>query len=226
MSEREKVMETVKIAEKAMLFEKIREAVDKLIALDPKLRSEERKAFVAVHKKLIGDKKTSWRALNSLRKSEKDEERKKVIVAMQKELEPEIEKMCLAVILTIEKQLVPVAKDDQEALAFYHKSSGDFSRYVAEINDDEKAKRFKENTKKSYESAEKCYELATQTEEFGKKSDKSQKEYVANRQALLLNQAIFHYELLDDPGNACIIAERALKLGDESETVLLLEKNL
>ena len=68
--------------------------------------------------------------------------------------------------------------------------------------------------------------MVAQTEEFGKKSDKSQKEYVANRQALLLNQAIFHYELLDDPNNACMIAERALKLGDESETVLLLEKNL
>ena len=90
----------------------MREAVDKLIALDPKLRSEERRAFVAVHKKLIGDKKTSWRALNSLRKSEKDEERKKVIVAMQKELEPEIEKMCLAVISTIEKQLMLAAKGD------------------------------------------------------------------------------------------------------------------
>ena len=77
---------------------------------------------------------------------------------------------------------------------------------MAEINDDEKAKRFKENIKKSYKSAQKCYELVAQAEEFGKKSDKSQKEYVANRQALLLNQAIFHYELLDDPGNACMIA--------------------
>ena len=51
--------------------------------------------------------------------------------------------MCMAVILMIEKQLVPAAKDDQEALAFYHKSSGDFSRYVAETSEGEKTRESK-----------------------------------------------------------------------------------
>ena len=89
-------------------------------------------------KNVIGSRRASWRVIQSIADSETDESRTKTLDEYRTVIETEIETICDE-ILDIINGLVRNS-EDTEPKVFYLKMKGDYLRYLAEFQVDEKKK--------------------------------------------------------------------------------------
>lgn len=103
-----------------------------------------------------------------------------------KRLEDELVELCKDMLSLIAKHLLPKAKraGAHESEVFYHKLTGDYFRYVAEVGDGE---RLQKATERALDSYNKAVERA---DESGLSSTEP------TRLALLLNFSVFCHENL------------------------------
>ncbi len=95
-----------KLAEQAERFDEMMQFM-KLVAKDPQeFSKEERNLFSVACKAVIGNKRCSWRVLQSI-EQQGLEEKKELIISYKKTIERELASVSNEVIMIIEKQLLP-----------------------------------------------------------------------------------------------------------------------
>jgi 14-3-3 protein epsilon len=152
------------------------------------LTIEERNLLSVAYKNVIGARRASWRTLNV------DERKDDVlIVEYKKQIESELNVICLDVLDLLETILVKNSTEPDEARVFYLKMTGDYYRYMAEFATD------KGYDKKGADYYKQALEIA------------EEKLLPTNpiRLGLALNYSVCFYEILKNKKEACELAKSA-----------------
>jgi 14-3-3 protein epsilon len=152
------------------------------------LTVEERNLLSVAYKNVIGARRASWRTLNV--DERKDDE---LIVEYKKQVENELNVICLDVLDLLENILVKNCSKEEEGRVFYLKMTGDYYRYMAEFV-----------TEKGYDKkAADYYKQALQIAEGALPPTNP------IRLGLALNYSVCFYEILKDKKRACELAKSA-----------------
>jgi len=186
-----------KITEQTERFEDMLDAMNKVVAANPDLTVEERNLLSVAYKNTIGSRRTAWRALSSIEKKEEQKGSKNIglLRGYKNKVEGELNKYCNEILNLIDSQLITKASNP-EAEVFYYKMKGDYYRYISEYTSGEENKAAGNNAHEAYKKA---------TE----KAEKDLKTTHPIRLGLALNYSVFHYEVKNDPSQACQLAKRA-----------------
>jgi methylthioribose-1-phosphate isomerase len=189
-----KVVELVRIAETAERYEDMCVFVKKLVKLkaakSEDLDVDERNLLSVAYKNVVGQARSSWRTLNA----GFDECDQELINNYKAIIEKELEDICKEIIMLLTDHLVKTVEGNgDETEVFYLKMAGDYYRYMAEFNDDDKYKK----------SAEEFYDKAM------KVAEANLNETHPTRLGLALNFSVCHYEILKQPDKACELAKKS-----------------
>ncbi|XP_065840379.1 14-3-3-like protein 1 [Oscarella lobularis] len=187
-----------KLAEQAERYDDMTEYMRQLVeAKKGDLTTEERNLLSVAYKNVVGARRNAWRVLSSIEQKDPSD----LLQDYRIKVEGELEKICNDVIGLLDKSLIPTSKersgDDEqtakEGRVFYLKMKGDYYRYLAEV------KKEDEKVKKSYEA-------------YRKAEDTAKEELPSThpiRLGLALNFSVFHYEIKNEPKEACKLAKEA-----------------
>merc|ERR1712138_310142 len=112
-------------------------------------------------------------------------------------VEAELDKICNTILGLLDGNLIPKCTAD-ESKVFYQKMKADYYRYIAEFTDGDKKSKAANNAKLAYEEAQKV-------------ADKDLAVTHPIRLGLALNFSVFHYEVLNNPEEACKMARTAFE---------------
>lgn len=208
MDQKSEQVYRAKIAEQAERYEDMVEAMKSVVEMEgDDLNQEERNLLSVAYKNVVGARRSSWRIISSLEKKEqKSEGGKKAELAEEyrRKVEEELKQKCCEVLDLIDKHLLPEEKsnsdeslDDakREANVFYLKMKGDYFRYLVEIEPSDSRDEIASKSKKAYEGANEAAKKLASTHPI--------------RLGLMLNFSVFHYEIQNDPKEACELAKKA-----------------
>lgn len=146
----------------------------------------------------VGARRSSWRVLSSVELKEKDDEKKRALSSeYRKKIEKELADICGEVLNLIDDKLlksVGEGEEDCESKVFYLKMKGDYFRYLAEVQE--------EDRKKVIQESENAYQAAME-------AAKGLHTTHPIRLGLALNFSVFYYEIIEQPEKACILAKGA-----------------
>lgn len=120
------------------------------------LTLEERNVLCVAYKNAVGMRRIAWRAASQARKIGKYRQHfDNEMVAYVKKLEEELVNLCKDMLSLITKHLLPKAKKAgaTESEVFYHKLTGDYFRYVAEVGEGERLEKATERALDAYNKA-------------------------------------------------------------------------
>jgi len=206
-SNEEKTLEALsQAAEAAERYGDMVKIMEKLVKgkleKNEELSPDQRNLLSVAYKNVVGEKRSSWRVLNE---DNQFEDAAELALKYKKRVEAELEGTCTE-ILDVLKKLTDQNKDRieneddevkqkslQECQVFYLKMIGDYYRYLTEAfpSDD-----YKSNCSKHYEDA---MNIAEKTLEATHPT----------RLGLALNYSVCHYEILNQPKDACALAKKA-----------------
>lgn len=167
---------------------------------DGPLDEEERNLLSVAYKNVVGIRRTSWRMISGKLNDEKEEKFIALCKDMKNRVEKELNDCCKDVLNLLDEYLLPKApKDDVQAEIFYLKMKGDYYRYMVEILDENDADSKTKLTGEAHSSYSKAMEIAQEKLESTSPI----------RLGLALNFSVFYYEIMDDPKQACSIAQKA-----------------
>ena len=152
-------------------------------------------------KNLISSQRSAWKTVQAIEQNKKYAEYSSHCATYKVKIAKELEDNCNKIIDIVKDYSLPKAGDD-EAKVFYLKMIGDYYRYTAETAQGDK---LSEVTEKASEYYQKATDAAA-----------ALKPYNSNKLGLALNYSVFYYELKNDSGKACAIAEEALNGARES----------
>lgn len=203
-SPRELALFSAKIAEQAERYTDMVQEMKKIaqLACEQELSVEERNLLSVAYKNLVGARRASWRILQSVEQNETakgHEKRVALIVKYRGVVEKELEEICGEILSLLDDYLVPSASS-YEAKVFYLKMKADYHRYLAEFKIDDDRKSAAEKTMNAYSAAQE-----TAMAELPPTNP--------IRLGLALNFSVFHYEVMNQPTQACQLAKKAF---DES----------
>ncbi len=198
---REEYVYLAKLFERAERFPDMVKAINEFVKLEPKLTKEERNILSEGYKKIMSEKRASWRLLNSM---EKKEEKKKNAESLnvhevKESIEKDLNTICDDLQIIIDKFLLPNAVDS-ETKVFFLKLKGDYYRYKCEIVSEMDFGMYSEMAEKAYKEG---YEIANKELPITN----------STRLGLVLNFSVFYYEIKGSKEEACNIAKKTL---DES----------
>jgi 14-3-3 protein epsilon len=175
------------------------EALHELIALDPVFDKHRRGLFQVIYKSVIDSLRNSLRVLTDYQNFEAERGRSGHVVFLTSKRES-LSRQLLAhsrdAVSAIDTALLPNSGDSQTTV-FFHKLKGDFYRYMAEHSDESDAIAAGNSAEDSYTTA-----LAIANEALPS--------HDTVRLALVLNAAIFKYEIRKDTEIATEMLERAV----------------
>merc|ERR1739845_269306 len=163
------------------------------------LSVEERNILSVAYKNAVGSRRASWRIISSVEQKEQSKGNDANVQhakSYRAKVEAELQGICDTILSLLSDALVPVAKDP-EAKVFYHKMKGDYFRYIAEFTFDDKKAAAANNAKGAYDDA------------MGAASELAVTHPI--RLGLALNFSVFHYEVLNNPDEACKMARTAFE---------------
>ena len=203
MDQKEKELETAKIAEQAERYDDMVEAMKVVVKLaNGDLKDEERNLLSVAYKNVVGAKRSAWRILKSVEDKASEGKKKNLASEYCLKIEGELNDKCNEVLTLIDEQLFPSAQKSQsenaaEARVFYLKMKGDYYRYQVEIlkSDDASWDALKDMSLAAYEEAGKEGETLKPTHPI--------------RLGLALNFSVFYYEIASEPNKACQVAQTA-----------------
>jgi len=206
-SNEEKTLEALsQAAEAAERYEDMVKIMEKLVTT--KLQSEEelspdqRNLLSVAYKNVVGAKRSSWRVLNE---DNQFEDAADLAAKYKKRVETELEATCTQILEVLQKLSSQnaerlKAEEDQEkkgkleeCQVFYLKMIGDYYRYLTEAFPYDK---YKDNCNKYYGDAMKIAEESLDATH-------------PTRLGLALNYSVCHYEILNQPKEACELAKKA-----------------
>ncbi|XP_064648638.1 14-3-3 protein beta/alpha-1-like isoform X1 [Lineus longissimus] len=205
---RKELISKAKLAEQAERYDDMAEAMKQVTEMDGGLNMDERNLLSVAYKNVVGARRSAWRVISNIEsKNEQNEQKQGMAKDYRMKIEQELKDLCQKVLILLDTKLIPSAKADDagkdgsnkfESLVFYLKMKGDYHRYLAEVaTGDDRAAAVK-NSKDAYQKA---YDTA--------KNDASMPPTHPIRLGLALNFSVFHYEIADDPSQACSMAKEA-----------------
>jgi len=188
-----------KLAEAAERYKDMCEFLHKLVNIkcdaDKTLTVEERNLLSVAYKNVVGTKRQSWRMLTQ---GNFDQLPKEQLNDYRGTIEAELNKVCNEVIQLLKATTDVVKKKEetdsnQEDLVFYLKMSGDYYRYLSEV----------QTTESNQQTAEQFYKDATEV------AEENLPETHPTRLGLALNYSVCCYEITEKKELACEIAKKA-----------------
>ena len=201
MDSREEHVYMAKLAEQAERYEEMVEHMKAVAEAGKDLTVEERNLLSVAYKNVIGCRRASWRVLSSIEEKEANGSNEGLIKNYRVKVEGELEKICSDILSVIDDFLVPNA-GTPEGRVFYYKMKGDYLRYLAEFQSGDKKKSSASKANDAYGDAN---NLATSKE--GGNTPLPPTDPI--RLGLALNYSVFHYEIQNNPEEACALAKKA-----------------
>ena len=183
---------------------------------------DERNLLSTAFKNLVAQRRVAWRTIKAIELNDKYNKYSDSIISYRKKLETRLFRDCEAIIELIQLNILQKSPTE-EVKAYFLKTCADYYRYIAEISQGMKLLESKEQARKLYDEANSIVLPACNPVKLG----------------IVLNLAVFYYEILQDYKRACAVADRALsdaleKIDDLEEedfreakaTIELLKENL
>eukprot|EP00058_Branchiostoma_floridae_P010878 XP_002596366.1 hypothetical protein BRAFLDRAFT_279214 [Branchiostoma floridae] len=198
--QRQSMVERAKLAEHAEQYEDMAKCMKELVELDVVLTEEERNLLSVAYKNMLGARRAAWRVIASADQKQVEQEldesdsKRKAVKWLREKVETEMKEMCGEVLALLDKFLIPRV-ETAESEVFYQKMKGDYFRYLTEISEGDERDDMATKAKESYEKA---HEKAAQLPNTN-----------PVRLGLALNFSVFHYEIRNNPDEACRLAKEA-----------------
>jgi len=205
---KENLIQRAKLAEQAERYDDMASAMKEVTKNETEqLSTEERNLLSVAYKNIVGAKRSSWRVISSIenkaQQTDEDNGKMKLASAYREKVEKELDEVCKEVLDLLDKYLVSKAStqatenaEKAESAVFYLKMKGDYYRYLAEV-------AAAEGKKDVVESANGAYFAAFEISKANLKSTNP------IRLGLALNYSVFHYEIRNEPQEACKLAKEA-----------------
>lgn len=196
---REELVYLSKLYTKAESYKEVINFIKEFIKLNPKLNKEECDILSTGFKNMISDKRQSWLTLHSMERKEKKKKINTVkeIKEIKSHIEKEIRETCKELQDLIDNHLLP-NNDENEILIILYKLKADYFRYICEFAE---GKEYEDNLNKAEEFYKKAYNI----------SEKQLPIINCNRISVVLNYAIFLYEIKKDKKNGFDIAQKTFR---------------
>lgn len=200
------------------------EYMTKVVKSGEGLTEEERNMFSVAFKNAVGERRTAWRIVSSLKEKAEDKGHDTTLaVDYLKTIREELVGKVNEVLVLVDEELIPKEKtDDPEHLepkVFYMKMQGDYSRNLAEVSKGEARTDAAEKSEAAYQEAMEAAQDLPLTNPV--------------RLGLALNFAIFQYDIKEDTAKACDVAKTAfdgaiaeldsLKEDESKESTLIMQ---
>jgi len=200
MGDRDKNIYFAKLAEQAERYDEMADYM-KQVGNSPgaELSVEERNLLSVAYKNAVGSRRASWRIISSVEQKEGSKGNDTNVSHCKEyrvKVETELQGICDTILSLLSDSLVPAAKD-AESKVFYHKMKGDYYRYIAEFTEGDKKSSAANSAKLAYDDA------------MGAASELAVTHPI--RLGLALNFSVFHYEVLNNPEEACKMARTAFE---------------
>lgn len=197
-SERESIVYKAKLAEQAERYDEMAEFMKAVAQMGEELTVEERNLLSVAYKNHVGARRASWRVISSVEQKEKTKgnpSNMNLSSQYRVKVEEELNKICHDILDLLDEHLIKAATSS-ESKVFYFKMKGDYFRYISEFSPegqkDEPAKK-----------AQEAYETATSVAT----SDLNSTHPI--RLGLALNFSVFFYEIMNNPEQACKMAQQS-----------------
>lgn len=215
----DELIKLARITEQAERYEDMCLIMGKIVEKKKELNVEERNMLSVAYKNVVGQRRASWRSLNSDQDTTAQQavmDGKAVVKDYQTVVEEELFAKCNEVLNLLKANLLvssaeqttmsdavseaagkgetahKAACDTLETQVFYLKMSGDYYRYLAEFQGTEQNKK---DAKTKYQEALKLSEVLAPTH--------------PTRLGLALNASVCYWEILKEPQAACALAKKA-----------------
>jgi len=197
-SERESIVYKAKLAEQAERYDEMADFMKSVAQMGEELTVEERNLLSVAYKNAVGARRASWRIISSVEQKEKSKGNPvNVTLAGQyrNKVEEELNKICRDILDLLDEHLIKAATTS-ESKVFYYKMKGDYFRYISEFSPEGQKE---EPAKRAHEAYEAATTIAT--------SELNSTHPI--RLGLALNFSVFHYEIMNNPEQACKMAQQA-----------------
>jgi 14-3-3 protein epsilon len=192
-----------KMAEQSERYEEMVDYVKHFISkATSEMTVEERNILSVAFKNVVGNRRTSWRVLNSIEQKESrrgNEENKTRAANYKEKVEAELRSYCREILRIIDNELIPKSTSE-EGKVFFIKMKGDYYRYICEFAQGQ----YRDESSKN---AQEAYQQALNLAEAGLDSTHP------SRIGLALNYSVFNYEILNQQADAIKIAQKAFDEG-------------
>jgi 14-3-3 protein epsilon len=200
-----------KLAEQSERYDEMAAYMKLVGKMRRELDTEERNLLSVAFKNACGARRASWRIITSVEEKERakgNTQKVEKARAYRTKVEEELKQKCDEILGLADTSLLPQASTG-ETRVFLHKMKGDYYRYLAEFTQGETKTKSGANAQESYDEA---MNLA--------KTELAVTHPI--RLGLILNFSVFHYEVLNNPQDACRMAREGFeaaidKLEDVSE---------
>jgi len=199
MGEREKNIYFAKLAEQAERYDEMADYMKAVGTAGTDLSVEERNLLSVAYKNAVGSRRASWRIISSVEQKEGSKGNAANVDHCKEyrtKVEIELQGICDTILALLDGSLIPAAKDAEQKV-FYHKMKGDYYRYIAEFTGGDKKSGAANSAKSAYDDA------------MGAASELAVTHPI--RLGLALNFSVFHYEVLNNPDEACKMARTAFE---------------
>jgi len=199
MGDKDKNVYFAKLAEQAERYDEMADYMKAVGGAPGELTVEERNLLSVAYKNAVGSRRASWRIISSVEQKEQSKGNDANVghaKAYRAKVEAELQGICDTILALLSDSLIPQAKD-AESKVFYHKMKGDYYRYIAEFTDGDKKSGAANNAKMAYDDAMAAAGELAVTHPI--------------RLGLALNFSVFHYEVLNNPDEACKMARTAFE---------------
>jgi len=199
MGDKDKNVYFAKLAEQAERYDEMADYMKAVGGAPGELTVEERNLLSVAYKNAVGSRRASWRIISSVEQKEQSKGNDANVghaKAYRAKVEAELQGICDTILALLSDSLIPQAKD-AESKVFYHKMKGDYYRYIAEFTDGDKKTAAANSAKLAYDDAMSAAGELAVTHPI--------------RLGLALNFSVFHYEVLNNPDEACKMARTAFE---------------
>jgi 14-3-3 protein beta/theta/zeta len=188
-----------KLAEQAERYDDMADFMKVVTETGIELTNEERNLLSVAYKNVVGARRSSWRVISSIEaKTDQEKSQHKMCVEFREKVEKELRDICGDVLKLLDDYLI--AKSTQsESKVFYLKMKGDYYRYLAEVAQGQDRDNIMSNSQQAYKDA---FDIA----------EAEMPPTHPIRLGLALNFSVFHYEILNNPEEACTLAKSAFDL--------------
>lgn len=201
MTDKDHSVYMAKLAEQAERYDEMAEYMKKVVTgTTDELSVEERNLLSVAYKNAVGSRRASWRIVSSVEQKEMSKgntENSDRARAYRCTVEGELNDICDKILDLLDGHLIKNSTNG-ESKVFYFKMKGDYYRYIAEYRAEAKKTEASDN---AFEAYKKAMEIA-------------QAELLVThpiRLGLALNFSVFHYEVLNNPDEACKMARQAFE---------------
>jgi 14-3-3 protein epsilon len=194
---REELVYMAKVSEQTERFEDMLNYMKQIVKQGNDLSVEERNLLSVAYKNSVGSRRTAWRALEAIEQKEESKggRHTNLIREFKKKVKEELDNLCNDVLNLINNSILKNCSSP-ESKVFFLKMKGDYYRYLAECATGEQSSQVSQGGLAAYQEASTI-------------SSSELKETNPIRLGLALNFSVFHYEILNNPTQACSLAKQA-----------------